>query len=113
LVPQRVEAGDPLFHSSLQKLQINQGVAHTLYLFDLCARTVRATVGFYVNYPIGSSAGATEFSMTLVNGFEMTMGSYENLLPLVVEIGALNDMLDIFQRIFLASEHLPTGAILF
>ena len=51
--------------------------------------------------------------MTLVDSFEITMGSDKNLLPLVVEIGALNNVLDIFQRIFFASEHLPTGAILF
>jgi hypothetical protein len=111
LVPQRVETGNPLFHTSLKKLKINHGVAHTLYLFDLSAPTPRAALGFYDNYPIGSGAGATEFSMKLVDGFEITMGSDKNLLPLVVEIGALNDVFEIFQCVLSGTEHLPMRAV--
>ena len=58
---------------------------------------------------LGRAVRASEFSMTLVDGFKMLMGSDKNLLPLVVEIGALNDMLEIFQRIFFATRTSPNA----
>ena len=57
-------------------------------------------MAFDGNYPIGASFRATEFSMPLIDYFEMPVGSYKNLFSLVIEIGTLNDVFEISHRVF-------------
>jgi len=51
--------------------------------------------------------------MTLIDRFEMLMGSYKNLFSLVIEIGTLNDVFEVSHRVFSGTKHLPPGALCF
>jgi len=86
-------------------------MAHPFYLVDPFAVTPRAGVAFKDDYPVWSSVGARMLSVVLVDCFEMLMGTDKNFLSLVVKIGTLDDLFEIFQCVFSGTEHLPTRTV--
>jgi len=51
--------------------------------------------------------------MTLIDRFEILMGSYKNSFSLVIEIGTLNDVFEVSHRVFSRTKHLPPRAMCF
>ena len=86
-------------------------MAHPFYFVDPFAVRPRADVAFKDYYPVWSSVGARMLSVVLVDCFEMLMGTDENFLALVIEIGAFNDAFEIFQRVLFGTEHSPVRAV--
>jgi hypothetical protein len=70
-------------------------MTHAFLLFYRLFPATRAPCAAQGNYPIRSSVRAPKFSMTLVDSFEVLMGSDKDFLPLVIEIGALHYVFEI------------------
>src|SRR5205085_678384 len=110
-VPPRKGASDPFFYSALEKLQIRQIVAHLLAFVNMLASALGTALAFNRVHFVDMKRGPLEPSLPFVDYLEMRIGAYEDFFALVIEIGALRDVLEVFGGVLLRPKQLPAWAI--
>src|SRR6266478_9806917 len=101
----------PLLDTVSGKLQIKQNMTHFVKRPNLSASAFRTALDFNLDRFAWSKIGPSQLSVALVNGFDMPVCSHKHLLTLVVEIGTLVDLPQLFEGVLLGTEHSPVRTI--
>ena len=104
--------GDPLLDTSFEELQIDQQATSLLDLLDTFLPAAWTSLAFDVDDSVGMSLRPFQPSMPLVDDPQLTVCSHKNLLTLVIKVSTFDDVLEIFQGVFLRPKQFPTWSFL-
>jgi len=93
------KASNPLFYSTLGEPQIKEIMAYWLALVDIFTSAPGTRPGLSAVHFVDTNQGSSKLPVLLVNKLEVRMRVYEDLLPLVIEVRAFGDLLEIFQSV--------------
>jgi hypothetical protein len=100
--------GNPLFDAASRKSQIKRQIVAALSMLNFSGSAPQAFTGFQDELLIRTQLCPLQLSVLFVYGLKLDICPQENLLALIVEVGALADMRECLQCIFPAREHLPS-----
>ena len=88
LVSIGLELDDPFLDTGSGELQINQQPAQLFDLLDIFLLASRTSFAFHVDNLVRANIRSLKISMPLVDDLELTVCSHEDLLTLVIKVGA-------------------------
>ena len=100
--------GNPLFDAALRESQIKQHTAAAFSMLNFSGSATQALPGFQDQFLIGTQLCPLQLSVLLIDRLKLEIRPQEDLLALIVEVGAFVDMLESLQCIFFTCEHAPS-----
>jgi hypothetical protein len=99
---------NPLFDAALRKSQIKNHTVAELSMLNFSGSAMQALPGLQDELLIGARLCPLQLSVLLIDRLKLEISPQEDLLALIVEVGAFVDMLESLQCIFFACEHPPS-----
>ena len=100
--------GNPLFYAAVRKSQIKKHTVAVLSMLNFSGSAMKALPGRQDELLIRTQLCPLQLSVLLIDRLKPEISPQEDLLALIVEVGAFVDMLESLQCIFFASEHPPS-----
>jgi hypothetical protein len=99
---------NPLFDAALRKSQIKKHTVAELSMLNFSGSAMQALSGFQDELLIRTQLCSLQLPVLFVYGLKLAISPQEDLLALIVKVGALVNLLESLQCIFFACEHPPS-----